>query len=351
MHRLTVWFVLGFASTLLAAQAPQPEPDQAQPADAKPAEPKPPEAKPEETPADTKTADAKPETTSPDQLLRYKFAPGGVQKFRVVTNQKQIQRVGDKTRETTIEREDLTTRTVIELDDKGFALARVQIEALRVNAVLDGQTYAFDSRTKSRTQGTAIGKALNPVFERLAAGEYRILIGPQGEVPEVRGYAELIRDLLMNNPLASQVIGGGHNNSARVAAEEQTVPFGNKVVQPGEKWSVPVDLESPGVGRARGQRVYTLVGPERMGDRELLRINIATDLVYDVLLEREDARVSGTLTTAESSGVAYFDKAAGALVSLKASWKLSGTLAATVKGLKTEIENEQANSVTVEARK
>jgi hypothetical protein len=262
-----------------------------------------------------------------------------------------VQRTGDKTRESSVEREDLLTRTVVEIDDKGFAQTRLQIEAVRVNAVFDGQTYVFDSREKTRPQGTAVAKALNPLFERLATGEYRVHIGPQGEVPEVRGYAELLRDVLMNNPLATQLAGGGFNNSARVMAEEQLVQFGNKVVQPGEKWSVPIDLEAPGVGRARGQRTCTLVGPEKMGERELLRINIATDIVYDVLLERDDARVSGTMTTAESSGVAWFDKSAGTLVSLKVSWKLAGTLTAIVNGMTVEIENEQTHGVTVEERR
>jgi len=344
---LGITALLTLLTTLALAQPPAepPKPAEAKPEPAQPDAPKPGDAPTADKPAADKPAAEKP--PSPDELLRYKFAAGDVLHYQVKTGLAVHQTAGKAVHDMQLSRDDLVTLKVTELDDKGFAHLQQRYARLSAKGRFDGQDFAFDSRSPANAE-TKFGKLLNPFYERLAGGDLQLLVGPQGEVAEVRGYAELLRDVIVGNPLATQCAGGGTNNALRVLAEEQTVIFGNKVVQPGEKWIVPIDLEAPALGRVRGQRIYSLVGPDKVGSRSTLRINVMTVLGLELALDRDGTRLTGRMTTSESTGVAQFDKLAGRLVPLKVGYKLSGKLSAVVKGVATDIEDDQTHTISVE---
>lgn len=348
--------LVALLTSFALAQTPEPaKPDPAKPEPAKPEPAKPADAKPgpeksDSAPKKESAPAAKPQSDkppSPDELLRYKYAPGDVLHYQIKSELAVQQAAGDAVHHMSLSRDDIVSLRVAELDDKGFAHLQQRFVRLTAKGRFDGQEFFFDSKA-TPNRDARFGKLLNPLYERLAGGEVQLLVGPQGEISEVRGYAELVRDVIAGNPLAMQCAGGGTNNALRVTAEEQSVIFGNKVVKPGEKWEVPIDLEAPALGRVRGRRVYTLVGPDKVGSRPTLRINISTELALDLALDRDGTRLTGRLSTSDATGVAQFDKQAGRLVSLKVGYKLSGKLTTVIKDVTTEIDDDQSHTIAVE---
>ncbi len=352
----------GLCVTVAAApMQDQPAPPMAEPA-AKP-------AADTDKPGPGKPDGEKPETPEPPEekgglLLRYKFAPEQTLAFKSRAEFQQRDEANGVTRETVLVREQTDRIKVLELDEKGRAQVEWTIDGLKIDARFPQGKYQFAADQPPETT-TALGKILTPLYQRTQGLVVRLAIGPQGEFSDLRGYADRVQEVATGHPLAVQCGYGGTNNGLRVALEDLSVIFGDKVIRPGEKWEIPINLEAPALGRVRGKRVYTLVGPATPGDAAKtdaagaggskpadpakLRVQFTTDLQYDIAVEQGNVTVTGKLATSESSGVAVFDFALGRIESLKSRYKVNGKLSLISGGMTKEISIDQTQSVTVDA--
>src|SRR3990170_4414408 len=100
----------------------------------------------------------------------------------------------------------------------------------------------------------------------MSGSAVELVVTPLGEVKEVKGFAELFADLLKDNPIAVQFVGGGSNEAAK----------------PGDFWEVPFEIDLPKLGKFKGKRVYRYEGPDKVGDRTTAKIDVATELAGDL---------------------------------------------------------------------
>lgn len=280
--------------------------------------------------------------------LRYKPAKGDKQLFHVKQEMTQKQTIMDIKLENTMTMEAWITRTVEDIDDKGRAVLKTKGERRKVKASLGAAgKFEFDSKSTERDTGSELGAALTPLFERLTGSEYQVFLTPRGEVAEVKGYAELIADVVKDNPLAAQ-FGGGSNAAAQISEQDFFVILKDEAVKPGDKWDSPYDVELPGIGKVKGKIIHTYDGPDKVGGQATAKISENNESSLDLKLEMGGTKVSGTLSTNGSSGTIQFDPKTGRLVSSKKSFTLSGQLSVDVNGMIIPVQNEQTHTVALE---
>src|SRR5262249_44713709 len=138
-----------------------------------------------------------------------------------------------------------------------------------------GGSYAFDSKSNERDKSSQIGAALTPVFERMSGAAIHVVMTPEGEVKEVKGFTDLFRDLVENNALAAQFVGGGTDAAAKQNIQEQVPQFSEKPLKPGDSWEVPAELDLPKIGKVKGKRTYRYIGPDKVGERATVKIEVS----------------------------------------------------------------------------
>src|SRR5665213_144981 len=130
-------------------------------------------------------------------LLRYKFAPGDKLIYKTGQESKQTQTVLNMKMENVATHETIILRNVDTVDSEGTATLKTKAERRKLKT---GE-YLFDSKSTDRDTTSAIGAALTPLLERLTGSEYEVLVNPRGTVVDVKGYVELLGDLINNNPV------------------------------------------------------------------------------------------------------------------------------------------------------
>jgi hypothetical protein len=282
-------------------------------------------------------------------LLQYKLQKGNKTYYRVATGIKQTQAIMGVNLENTISQEEFVSRTVEELDAESAARLTAKIERLKAkhNFSQLGEVV-FDSASTERDKGSLLGAALTPLYERLTGSPVQVFLRPTGEIKEVRGYAEMLADLLKENPLRNQFVVGGTNAGAKLAMQSQLVILSDKPVNPGDRWESLVEVELGGVGKMKSKEMYTYVGPDKVGNRKTAQLAIVTEMAFDMDLAQGDAKVTGALTSMNSSGSAQFDPEAGCLVSLKTTYTLAGQINVAINGMNIPIQNDQTHTITVE---
>src|SRR5204863_5919839 len=120
------------------------------------------------------------------------------------------------------------------------------------------------------------------------------------------GYAELVGDLLKDNPIASQ-FGAADNKSAAHQEQRQFTILSEKPVKPGDQWEVPVDVDMAKLGKIKGTITCTYEGPDKVGNRKTARIGVVSNISIEMSIDQGTAKVTGTLSTTSSSGTVQFD--------------------------------------------
>jgi hypothetical protein len=262
---------------------------------------------------------------------------------------KQTQTINNMKIENSTTQEAVMSRVVDQVDEKGTAIFKTKTEQRKVKADLGAAgKFEFDSKSTDRDTTSAIGASVTPLLERLTGSEYQVSITSRGEVADVKGFAELTADLLKDNPLGAQFAGGGGNAGARLAEQESFIVLSEKPVKPGDQWEVPFEIELPQLGKAKGKVVYVYEGDDKVGDRKTVRIGVTTDLSFDLDLNAGGAKVTGTISTSNSSGTVQFDPEAGRVVSSKRSVSMSGQLSVEAGGMTFAVDNQQEQTSTSE---
>jgi hypothetical protein len=174
-----------------------------------------------------------------------------------------------------------------------------------------------------------------------------VIVNSLGNVTEVKGYSELIADLLKDNPLAAQ-FGGGDNATATVGEQEAFVILSDKPVSVGDEWTVPFDLDLAKLGKVKGKVTYRYEGPDKVGDRKTVRIAMTTELTLEMNIDQGGAKVTGTLTASNATGTVQFDPEAGRVVSVKRSVSIGGMLSVDVGGMTIPVDNQQEQTNSYE---
>ncbi len=280
-------------------------------------------------------------------LLRFKFAKGDKLLFKNDQETKQTQNILNMKLETTSTQEVITSRLVDDIDSTGKATLKTKAERRKIKVDSAQGKYEFDSKSTERDTTSAIGGAVTPIFERLTGSEYEVFVTPRGEVTEVKGYAELIADLLKDNPLGNQFTGGGGGNpGAKIAEQESLIALSEKPVKPGDQWETPFDIDLAGVGKIHGKVTYVYEANDKVGDLKTVRIGITSEVTVDLKVEAGGAKVTGSISTTSSTGTAQFDPVAGRLISARRSITMGGQLSVEAGGMIIPVDNQQEQTST-----
>lgn len=282
-------------------------------------------------------------------LLRYQPKKGEKLTYRTVSSMKQTQTADGKEFNTEIQKTDVSMRTSVGKDEEGNFLLKNQNKQLKVSITGDASgEYVFDSKADNRQSGTLLSDSLNSVYDRLSGTDYVFTLAPCGEVLLVNGFQELLQDVLMGNPLGTQFVSGGTDESARASLNEQRIIFPEKPVKPGDTWEIPINVQLPGIGTFKGKRTYTFVGSDKVGKLNTVKINVRSDLTAEIDIQMKTTSVSGTLSVEASSGTVHFDPVAGRLVSMDVNYTLGGELIVNNNGAKSSMKTKQTQTRRVD---
>ncbi|MBI3861645.1 MAG: hypothetical protein HY290_07095 [Planctomycetia bacterium] len=282
-------------------------------------------------------------------VLKHKFAKGDQLVYRKAETEKQHQKIFDMKLDTTTTREVVNSLVVDEVDSAGSAL--LKSKAVRRLMKSEGPTgkFEFDSKSTERDTSSETGAAVTPVLERLTGSEYQLKVTASGAVVEVRGFAEMIADLVKASPFGVLQAGFmSDNEGAAYSEQEQFVVLSDKAVAPGDTWEVPFDVELKGLGKIKGTLKYTYEADDKVGDRKTVRIGEVMDYSLEMKLDAPGARVSGTVSSTNSTGTVQFDPVAGRVVSSKRTSTASGQLTVEAGGMTFMLDDEEEHTATVE---
>src|SRR5262249_19610170 len=142
--------------------------------------------------------------------------------YRTKSGVKQSTMVANTKIETIMDSESVTTRTVESVDENGNALVTLKTEWLKAKTKIGplGE-FEFDSRSAEEPdKSSELGRNLLSLYEKLASARYQAVVSPRGQIKEVKGYAELMADVIKNNPLAAQFSGGGSDDAAKLGLQQ-----------------------------------------------------------------------------------------------------------------------------------
>jgi hypothetical protein len=277
-------------------------------------------------------------------LLKYKFQKGEKLKYKTTMSMKQKQSIAGMELNTTMTQEVIRSDIVDEVGSDGQVVFKTKTEQMKAKMSISpvGGEFEFDSTTNARDTSTEIGAAITPIFERLVGSEYEVKITPAGKVSEVKGYAELLGDLLKDNPYAATFgAGGTDNKSAQHNEQDAFIELPAKAVKPGDTWEVAREYEMGKLGKFKLKTTYTLEGADKVGNVKTVRIATSTEGSIELDLEQAGAKVMGTMTVAGSSGTVQFDPIAGRALLIKDTVKSTGNLNISAGGMNFNVPIEQ----------
>ncbi len=278
-------------------------------------------------------------------LLRYKLGKGDKLIYKTSQETKQTQTIMGAKIETTTGHDSIMLREVDSVDLVGTATLKTKAERRKFKVA----DYQFDSKSTDRDTTSAVGAALTPIMERLTGSEYQVLVSVRGAVIDVKGYVELIADLVKDSPEAQQLLGSGVGKvGAQVSEQDSFVILGEKPVSPGDQWEVPFDFELEGVGKAKGKIVYTYEANDKVGERKTVRIGMAPDISIELKVEAGGAKVTGTIASNGSSGSVQFDPEAGRVLTSKRSLTMSGQVMVEAGGQTIPVDTQSEDTFKIE---
>lgn len=280
--------------------------------------------------------------------LRYRMDRNDKLIFRMHMNLTQKQAVAGQDFTTTMISDDVSVRTLLDVDDKGNLHIQSENKRLKVTAKLGplGE-YTFDSTKAERDTGGVLSAALNPLYDRLNGAITEMVISPRGRIVTMTGQKELLADVLKNNPLASGFASGGSDEAQKEGARTMYPPLPEEPVTSGDKWEQSLDMELPKIGKAEGKRIYTYRGLVEIDGRKLAKIDTTDEMSFNVDLDLNGAKVTGTVTIGNSSGTIHFDPAQGQIVSSTSTFTTTGNITATAGDRNIPVQMEQTQTITV----
>jgi hypothetical protein len=281
-------------------------------------------------------------------VFQYKMEKGDRHIYRAKMQMKQSQTFMGQNIETDFNTEAISSTTKDGTDEKGNAQLSIKNERMKVKVSIGPLgDYEFDSQSSERDKASMLGALMTPLFERLSTASYQMIVAPDGEVVEVKGYTELLADLVKDNPFGA-LTGGNSNEAAKQQHNDVFPKLPKKAIKIGETWESKTDTMMPGIGKVRGKSTYRYVGPDKVGDRETAKIEVTSEATIELDLDQGGNKVTGTLTTAGAQGTLHFDVAAGRVLSNESSTSITGDISVNAGGMIIPVRNEQNMKMKVE---
>lgn len=278
-------------------------------------------------------------------LLRYKLDKGATLINQSKANNKTTQTIMGTNVDTTISQTTIDVRVIDEVTSEGVAKMKTKTERMQgtLKIAMLGD-YEFDSKKTDRDKSSTLGQALTPLYERLVGSELQMEVTPRGVVQSYTGYAQLVGDLIKANPVTAQFAGGGSDNAAKLSAQGMWLVVPEKPVKVGEKWENPFELDLDQLGIIKGKETVTLLSIETRDGHSIAKLSTSSDVSFDLKVDMGTAKVTGKVTTANSSGSVEFDITAGKLLKQTAELTLSGPLSVEVNNMTIPVQFSQTVS-------
>jgi Family of unknown function (DUF6263) len=287
-------------------------------------------------------------------LLKHSFKKGDSLIVGATTDTKQTQTVNGQKLETSMNQRVVMGHTVEDVDADGKATLKAKAHRRKfVSDIAMLGKYVFDSTSTERDTGSVMGAALTPLLERLTGSEYQVVANPRGEVTEVKGYTELIADILKDNPLAAQFAGqlGAGGDGPKLGEQQFFVVFHEKPVKPGDTWEVPLNMNLAQFGKAAGKTTYKFEAYDKIGDRKTVRLSSTSEMSLELNIDQGGMKVTGTISTTGATGTIHVDPETGRTVRQEDKLTMSGQLTVEAGGMTIPVGFEQEASVKLEQLK
>lgn len=278
-------------------------------------------------------------------LLRYKLEKGKVQLVRQKSDLKVKQTVMGNDLDSTLTTSAFEQRDYGDVDTEGGARLKTKVVRMKGTGKFQGLgDLEFDSQKSDRDTSSLLGAALTPLYERLVGSELQAEVTSRGAVTSYTGYSQLVGDLVKNNPLTAQFAGGGSDAAAKLGFQGQWIVLPEKPIKAGENWENPFELDLGALGIVKGKESVTLVSVEKRDGHDIAKLSTTSDLSFDLKLDMNGTKVTGKMTTSNSTGSSEFDITAGKLLKQTSELTLSGQLTVEVNGMTIPIQQTQTIS-------
>ena len=278
-------------------------------------------------------------------LLRHKLEKGSTHILRSKVENKTTQSIAGMNLDSAITQTGIEVRVVEDVDANGNAKIKTKTERLKAGTKIPVLgDYEFDSTKPERDKSSSLGSELTPLYERLVGSDLNFEVTSRGVVTSFTGYSQLVADVIKDKPLASQFAGGGSDNVAKLGAQGAWIVFPENAVKPGDKWENPLEMDLAGLGVIKGKETVTLLAIEVRDGHKIAKLSSFSDLAFDAKLDMGGAKVTGKITSTNSSGSSEFDITAGKLLKQTAELTLSGQLTVEVNNTQLPLQLTQTLS-------
>lgn len=251
--------------------------------------------------------------------------------------------------ETKMHNSDIILMTFLKKDKKGNVYLQMEnkgiVAEMKIGPVGE---YKYDSKAKEKDTGSQLGASLTPMYDRMNGAVLTLVMAPDGKIARVEGYKEMMGDILKDNPIAAQFAAGGDEKAAALSYNQYFPEFPKKALRPGDTWTSKYEIAIPKMGKAEGKKIFNVVGMDKVGKRNTVKISVATELSFDLKMKQGGAEVSGTLSINDSKGTLQFDPKAGQIVSLDNQFTIGGQLNIAVNGQNIPVDTNQRQHITME---
>jgi hypothetical protein len=216
--------------------------------------------------------------------------------------------------------------TVEEVDDQDIATIKATLAALRVKTQdAKGQGIIYDSE---HLKGQP-AKAEYDFFNQLRHSSFRLRIGRNGQVWEVRGFNTLLAKLKgptrMELMLTSLHL---HDDMFAWYLQQSLGLLPPAGVRAKEQWTLPLDRDLSRVGNVKGSAIYGFEDalPVEISDLAKERFHVGGQHSLEFNLKEDKDALRGTLTVDKVEGTIRFDSNKKALDSSNLSLDFKGRL-------------------------
>eukprot|EP00913_Durusdinium_trenchii_P013367 g12548.t1 len=276
--------------------------------------------------------------------LRYRMQKGEKLIYQSASNTVQTESAMGRKATTKINVNAFSVRTFKSVDKKGNIQFETETKRIAMSADNDQVgKYTYDSRSTDNEKSSTFGSMFTEVSNTLIGATFNVTVTPLGEVKPVKGFEELLAEVVKNNPMKDKYT----NKGFRVEISDSFPKFPEKAVKKGDTWKRTFSEKVPGVGTVKMTEKYTHAGTKKVGKRETVKIDVTYDGTIELDIKRGGFDITGTLTVSDASGTVYFDPKQGCVVSKKKSVKLSGTMNIDVNGMNVGVENSTTTTTSM----
>jgi hypothetical protein len=235
---------------------------------------------------------------------------------------------------------------VRQLPDRSWVVKQ-KIQAMELDLEVGGNKISYDS---------ARDKGNNPLAEFLGAfvgAELTLTISPAKKVMKVEGRDALLAKINKANPALKATCEALLSESA---LKEMAAPLfavlPGKSVKKGERWAEQSKLDLGGLGKCATLSSYVFEGPDK-ADKKLARVAVTQKLTYTA---GEPGAGGGALPfkvssfdfkQAEGSGTVHVNLNRGRIERSEMALRLAGRMTLEIGGMRSDIEVDQRQKVTV----